>query len=247
MAKYEGTVLVVGGTGGVGARIVKLLQSEGITPRLLVRDPLKAASLEKQGLEVMVGDLTDEVSAPVTLKLAMNGIKAVLSALGSRPRDFLTPGKGLKGIDYYGTRRLVDAARAAGVEHFVLNSTMGVSQKRSITKPFSILFYPKWQAEAYLVKSGLTYTIFRPGGLVDSEAELKAAPGAKRSPVLAAANLRGGGGFEGLGRVLRQDVAEAMVKSLTTPATYNQIYDILDRSSVKPEDRRKILKDVFDN
>ncbi len=243
MAMYDGLVLVVGASGGVGKNVVRALHREGISIKVLLRDPAKAAPFEKLGAAVVIADVTDGDKAPALLKEAMVGVKAVLSALGTR--QFIGAKAGLKQVDYYGTRRLVDAAKTAGVEHFILNSTMGVSERRSILKPFSIPFYPKWQAEEYLVKSGLTYTIIRPGGLVDKEEDLKAPPGWTHKPALTNAKLSGEGGFSGLGRVLRQDVAEAMVKSLWLPEARNKIFDILDYASVKPEDRARILKDLF--
>jgi nucleoside-diphosphate-sugar epimerase len=248
MANYDGLVLVAGATGGVGWRVVQTLRREGIPARALVRNRDREAALEKMGASLALCDLTDANSAPTALKTAMQDVKAVISALGTRQivrfRDFNFE-NGLREVDYYGTRRLVDAARAAGVEHFVLNSTMGVYERRTLLKPFSIPLYPKWQAEAYLVKSGLTYTIIRPGGLVDYDEDLNGPRGWKHAPAFALANLSGEGGFQSLGRVHRQDVAEALVKSLWTPAARNRIFDILDRSSVTPAARSKILKDIF--
>lgn len=243
MTKFDGLVLVVGASGGVGLNVVRALHREGIPIRVLLRDSGKAAPFEKLGAEVVIADVTDADKAPVLLKKAMVGVKAVISALGTR--QFIGANAGLKQVDYYGTRRLVDAAKVAGVEHYILNSTMGVAERRSILKPFSIPFYPKWQAEEYLVKSGLTYTIIRPGGLVDKDEDIKGPPGWTHKPALAYAQLSGEGGFNGLGRVLRLDVAEAMVKSLGLSEARNKIFDILDYASVKPSDRAKIIKDLF--
>jgi uncharacterized protein YbjT (DUF2867 family) len=174
----------------------------------------------------------------------MEGVSAVISALGTRQMFSRT--NGLKQVDYYGNRRLIDAARKAGIKHYILNSTMGVYAERSLFKPFSIPFYPKWQAENYLANSGLTYTIIRPGGLVDTDAALKGPQGWKRRAALAETSLSGEGGFDGtIGRVHRQDVAEVMVKSLWTPGTHNKIFDLLDYSSVKPALRAKVLKNIF--
>ncbi|MEI6042927.1 MAG: SDR family oxidoreductase [Chloroflexota bacterium] len=245
MANYDGLVLVAGASGDVGRRVVKTLLQEGIAVRALVRNKAKAAELEKLGASVVLIDLTDEVNAPKILKKAMEGVTAVISALGTRQPFSFT--NGLRQVDYFGNRRLVDAALAAGVNHFILNSTMGLASPPTIFKPFSFPFYPKWEAEAYLVQSGLTYTIIRPGGLVNSDAELKGPAGWKHSPVLATAKLNGEDGFGGFGRIHRQDVAELLVKSLWTEATHKRIFEALDRASVRANDRAKILKGVFQN
>ncbi len=248
MPTYEGLVLVIGATGGVGSRVVNVLRREGIATRVLLRSRTRQAELEKLGVSVAIGDVADPVTAPAALKAAFQDVRAVISALGTRQvirfKD-LSFQNGLREVDYLGTRRLVDAAKAAGVAHFALNSTMGVYERRTVTKPLSIVLYPKWQAEAYLAKSGLTYTIIRPGGLVDTDEALKGPVGWKHAPALAEAKLSGEGGFQSLGRVHRQDVAEALVKSLRTPAMYNRVFDIIDRSAVKPAARSLILKDIF--
>jgi uncharacterized protein YbjT (DUF2867 family) len=238
MAKYDGTVLVVGASGGVGRRVVQILLKNGIKTRVLVRDSTKGAIFEKLGATVFFGDVT----APglEKLKQAMDGATAVISALGSR--QFLSRSAGLKQVDYLGTRRLVNAAKEAKIQHFILVSTMGVYERRTLAKPFSLVFYPKWQAEEALVTSGLTYTIVRPGGLVDSTDGLK---GNTRNPVVAFAELSGEGGFNVLGRVHREDVADIMVKSLWTASAKNRIFDVLDKSSLRSKQQSLVVSDVF--
>ncbi|NWJ47250.1 MAG: SDR family oxidoreductase [Chloroflexi bacterium] len=243
MANYDGLVLVAGATGGVGRRVVRALVNEGIKTRVLVRDNKKGEILAKLGVEVFIIDVANPQTTAETFAKAVKGVTAIISALGTR--QMFSNSNGLKQVDYFGNKRLIDAARAEGVKHYILNSTMGVHQDRSLLHPFSIPFYPKWQAEEYLVKSGLPYTIIRPGGLVDSDEELKLPSGAKRRPVLAESRLSGDDGFNILGRVHREDVALTMVRSLWTSQMQSHIYDLLDYSSVKPNKREKIVKELL--
>jgi uncharacterized protein YbjT (DUF2867 family) len=234
MSKFDGKVLVFGGTGGVGSHVVKYLLQEQIPVRLFLRSATKGSELEKQGVELFIGDLKD--SSEGQLVKAMEGVKAVISAIGTRKPFSFT--EGLNQVDRDGNLKIIKAAKKAGVDRYILCSTMGVYAKRNVTKPFSILFYPKWEAEKYLVESDLNYTIIRPGGLTDDEQTL----GAPRDPVMARGRLDGEGGFNGnLGRVHRADVAKAMVQSLWQPKMHNAIYEILNRSAVKSQNQKAIV------
>ena len=69
-------------------------------------------------------------------------------------------------VDWEGQRRQFDAAKAAGVGHVVVISSMGGTQPDNTLNQIgggNILVW-KRKAEQYLVSSGLTYTIIHPGG-----------------------------------------------------------------------------------
>ena len=78
--------------------------------------------------------------------------------------------------------------------------------------------------------------------MVNSDETLKGPLGWKHTPALAYAEINGDGGFGLLfGRVHRDDVAMAMVKSLSTPEMRNRVLEILDKSSVKEHCQNKIV------
>src|SRR5207245_269067 len=58
-----------------------------------------------------------------------------------------------------GTKDLIAASKAAGVERFVLMSALGTSETTKVTVPY---FASKWAMEQETLHSGLEYTIFRP-------------------------------------------------------------------------------------
>jgi hypothetical protein len=69
-------------------------------------------------------------------------------------------------VDWKGQKAQIDAAKAAGLEHVVLVSSMGgTNPDNNLNKigDGNILMW-KRKAEIYLVKSGLPYTIIHPGG-----------------------------------------------------------------------------------
>jgi uncharacterized protein YbjT (DUF2867 family) len=70
-------ILIAGGTGTLGARIVRLLKARGLEMRLLTRDPARARHLEDDLVEVGAGDLRD----PRAVERATSGAKTVISAI----------------------------------------------------------------------------------------------------------------------------------------------------------------------
>jgi uncharacterized protein YbjT (DUF2867 family) len=113
----------------------------------LTRDSAKPAAraLAKAGAEVVRGDLDD----PASVRRALEGAWGVFSV-----QNFMETG-------YDGEIRqgkaLADAAKAAGVQHFVYTSVVSADRKTGLPH-----FESKWQIEQYIVPSGLSYTILRP-------------------------------------------------------------------------------------
>jgi uncharacterized protein YbjT (DUF2867 family) len=142
-------ILVTGATGFVGPSIVHALRAEGREVRALVRQPGRASSLAALGVELAAGDVTD----PVSLKAAVDGCTHVIhlvAIIKGRPDDFHR-------VMTVGTQNVVAAAKAAGVERFVLMSALGTSEAPAV--PY---YEAKLSEEREVIGSGLQYTIFRP-------------------------------------------------------------------------------------
>ena len=114
-------VLITGATGFVGGHVVNAAIERGYIVRALVRDLAKANDLEKRGVELVSGDLRDEAS----LNLAVQDCSGVLH-IAALFRETTFPEEVFNDINVAGTRRLLDAAIAAGVKRFVHCSTSGV-------------------------------------------------------------------------------------------------------------------------
>ena len=159
-AADKGTVLVAG-AGKSGKPLIKILVDQGYKVRVLTRE---AADLGN-GVTVVVGDVTK----PATLAPAVKGVDFVVSTIGAgSPQGDNRP----EVVDFKGVANLVDAAKAAKVKQFVLMSSLGAGSSDPnvmLNKIFGMVLMWKGQGEDHLRKSGLPYTIVRPGGLKDCD------------------------------------------------------------------------------
>jgi uncharacterized protein YbjT (DUF2867 family) len=191
------TVVVAGATGKSGPPLIKILQDQGYKVRAMVRDKAKAGDLGA-GVEVVQGDVTK----PETLGSIMKGATFVISTIGA---GGVEPPNNAENVDYKGVANLTDAAKAAGVKHFVLMSSIGAGDTNPETflnKRFGMVLKWKGDGEEHLRKSGLSYTIVRPGGLADCD---PGKVGLKIAPKGAALQ----------GRICRSDVGLMMADALT--------------------------------
>lgn len=154
--------LVAGATGETGRRIVQELIKRQIPVKALVRSLERGKEILPESAELVVGD----VLQPKTLINALTDCTVLLCATGAKPS--FNPTEPYL-VDYQGTKNLVDASTAQGIEHFVMVSSLCVSRFFHPLNLFWLILVWKKQAEEYLQKSGLTYTIVRPGGLKNED------------------------------------------------------------------------------
>jgi uncharacterized protein YbjT (DUF2867 family) len=131
-------------------------------------------------------------------------------------------------IDYLGQRNQIDAAIAAGVEQIVLVGSMGgtiADYPLNKIGEGNILVW-KRTAEAYLIDSGVDYTIIRAGGLVDKTGGVRELLVSKNDVFLT--NLPNGIPTS----IPRADVAEVVLQALREPNARNKAFDLIS----KPED-----------
>lgn len=203
--------LVAGATGETGRRIVQELVQRNIPVRALVRNPEKARQILPSEAELVVGD----VLQPETLRAAIEGCTVLLSATGAAPSfDPTGPYK----VDYEGTKNLVDVAKAAGIEQFVMVSSLCTSQLFHPLNLFWLILVWKKQAEDYLRTSGLAYTIVRPGGLKNDDNQ--------DGIVMAQADQL----FDG--SIPRTKVAQVCVEALFQPAARQKVVEIVAKPDV---------------
>jgi uncharacterized protein YbjT (DUF2867 family) len=217
-------VLVVGATGFMGRETVRQLLEAGWQVRAMTRTPEKAVNLQKMGAEVVQGDLID----PPSLAQACKGMHAVVSAAHS----LLGSGKySSAAVDDAGQRALVDAAKAAGVEHFVFTSMLGASSN-------SLVDFSRYKAaiEQHVQVSGMTYTILRPPAFMEWHAH-----------IFLGKNIleKGKTTILGKGEVLNNfisagDVARFAVIALTDRRARNRILEIGGVDNISKNDLAKM-------
>ncbi|KQQ94215.1 NmrA family transcriptional regulator [Leifsonia sp. Leaf325] len=151
-------LLVTGGTGNIGRRVVPLLRAAGRDIRILSRHPRPS----EPGVEHLAGDTVSGEG----LTAALEGVDVILHLAG-----------GAKGDDI-AARNLAEAAPGAGVRHIVLISVIGADRM-----PIAY-FRAKADAERALARSGVPWTVLRAAQLHDFVLPL--ARGLSRMPVMIA-------------------------------------------------------------
>jgi len=142
-------ILVTGGTGKVGAQVVKELQKRKADIRLLAR---KEGAQTPKGVEVAIGDLLD----PVSVQKALHGVDK-LYLLNAVIPDELTQGL----IAY-------DLAKKLKLKHVVYHSVFRVDQFKDVPH-----FASKLAIENALREFDVPFTIIRPNYFSQNDATLK--------------------------------------------------------------------------
>ena len=159
-------VAITGATGFVGRHLASLFLRRGHRVRALVRDLPRARFLESQGAELVPGSLDDGAA----LALLLDGADAAVHLVGiivERGAATFTA------VHVDGTRRVLDAARVAGVRRFIHMSALGARADERAT-PYH---RTKWHAEELVRDSGIAAAILRPSFISGPQPQINGAPG----------------------------------------------------------------------
>lgn len=213
-------ILIVGATGMLGGIIARSLLEHDHDVRVLVRPDSAHHQLVAAGAAPVVGDLKQVAS----LRYACQGVQTVITTANSAQRDGEDT---LQAVDLDGNRALIDAAAAAGVEHFIFVSALGVSPDSS-----SEFFQAKAQTEQYLMQSGMDYTILQPDYFMDVWIPgIVGLPLQQGEPVMLI-----GEGRRRHSLVAVSDVAAFAVAAVEQSAARNQVLEIGGPESVSWQD-----------
>ena len=146
-------ILVTGGAGFAGSRIVARLVAEGEHPRALVRGTAAARNRIPPEADVAEGDTTK----PETLAPALRGVETVIHTAFITAERKQGPGVNYQATNVIGTRNLVAAARDAGVRRIVVLSGLGTRASR----PGSYM-QGRYLAEEAVRSSDLAWSILGP-------------------------------------------------------------------------------------
>lgn len=195
----------------------------GGRPRILVRDQAKARNLFGEDAEMFVGD----ARSPETLTGAVTGCDTLISAIGSRsPVGPNCP----KYVDYEGVTNLVRAAQTAGVQRFVLISSIAVTHARHPLNRFGRVLDWKRAGEISLEESGMNYTIIRPGALMDKMGDQN--------------RLVFDRGDRLVGSVSRVDLAEACLQALRHTGSGRATFEMIENEHKGPPDWRALFSSL---
>ena len=147
MSNADKIVLITGATGRQGGGVIRHMLPKGWKLRALTRNPKSTASqnLARLGVEVVPGDLED----PASLEKPVRGAYGVYSV-----QDFWAVGARR---EIQQGKNLADAAKKAGVAHFVYSSVGGAERNSGIDH-----WESKWEIEQHIRKLGLPATVIRP-------------------------------------------------------------------------------------
>lgn len=196
-------VLIIGGTGGTGRKLVEQALERGYAVTALVRNP-SGLPIRHEHLTIMKGDILDASSVGE----AVQGQDAVVSALGHR--RFLGPTRILS----EGTRNVLRAMDTHGVPRLITETSLGVGDSAGrmgllytlfvipVILPF--YFWDKARQERLIAASSVEWVIVRPGALTNGEKR-----GVRREG-------RSVGSFLWTVKIARADVAVFMLDQLTS-------------------------------
>ncbi|MFA9479108.1 NAD-dependent epimerase/dehydratase family protein [Phycisphaerales bacterium AB-hyl4] len=165
------TALVTGATGFTGGHLARTLANRGWCVRALVRDSDRAAPLQRDGIDTIVGNLThrDDV------RRAAAGCTHIFH-IAALYRSAKHPDRVYHDVNVNGTRHVLDAAREHNVARTVHCSTVGVhgdidqlpADENAPFKPGDIYQQTKLEAELLArdaFNGNQPGSIFRPVGI----------------------------------------------------------------------------------
>lgn len=224
-------ILVAGATGHLGSEIVRRLIARRQQVRALVRPTSasdKVAALVEMGVDIARGDLSDRAS----LDAACRGVDRVVSTVSTIATA--RPGEDFQSVDHEGNCRLIDAAAAAAVKHFVYVSF------NTSDMPDSPIRTAKSEVENHLRNSGLTHTILQPSLFMETWL----------GPMLFADTVAGtariyGSGQNRISYVSVADVAEIAVQSLTSPIVRSETVTFGGPEQISQREAVEIFSKAF--
>ena len=201
-------ILVTGGTGRVGQKVVSTLRQLNIATRCLVRSGSEYFWLNETGCSYFFGDLRD----PESVRRACRDVKSLIvcSGVSLESRD-----NNHTSVTVEGHRTLFECAKSRGVEKVVMLSCMGVDRDYPLPA-----FHARKLAEQALIESGMEYTILR--STIHQHLFVELARQAKEYGEVSLP----GPGTNRLNPITTRDLAFMVVSALEHPGLKNQIVEV---------------------
>lgn len=199
-------VVIAGGHGQIALALTRLLAGRGDEVRGLIRNPDHEADLRAAGAEPVLCDLEaldeDEVAKLV------GAADALVFAAGAGPGS---GGPRKLTMDRDGALKTIAACAANGIDRYIMVSAMGAASPPAGDDVFLLYLRAKAEADVALARSGLAFTIVRPGRLTGDPASgrVRAAESVPR------------------GDVAREDVAAVIAACLDEPGTAGVTFELV--------------------
>lgn len=184
--------------------MVRSLRKHRHSVRAGLRSRKHAGDLDKLGVETVVADLT---AGPATLVEVLSGADAVINVAGAADPD----PSAVNLIDRDGAINAVRAAEQAGVARYIQLSAQFADAPDQGDRLVRSILMAKQVSDGALRRSGMVWTIVRPGTLTDEHPSGRVKISGHLEP----------------GSVSRADVAAVLVATLAEPMTENRGFDLL--------------------
>lgn len=201
-------LLVIGANGQIGKMAVdKIRKNTPHTPIAMIRNEQQVEQFHKVNVETVIADLEGD------FEHAVKGKDGIVFTAGSGGH---TGADKTERVDREGALKSIDYAKKHNVQRYIMVSTLGIGLGPD-KWPASMdhYFRAKAAADEYLIQSGLTYTIIRPGRLTNE------------SPKNKIELKEGSGSITHAGDITRSDVAQLVVKCLDADNTNLKILPVL--------------------
>jgi len=198
---------ITGASGKTGFRVAEEAISAGYEVRLITRPKSEIPHSLKSCERYVLSDTNG-----VTLDYALKDCDSLVIATGARPSIDLTgPAK----VDYLNIKKQVESCKRQKLKRVVLVSSLCAGKFIHPLNLFGLILIWKRLGERSLQKSGLDWTIIRPGGLNENETNLK------NQNVLFS-----GEKTQEEGSIPRRLVAKSCIEALRTKTSFRKIIEI---------------------
>lgn len=253
--KHRDKILITGGTGFLGKRLVEQLIREGYSVRVLARKLSNIEPLTRLGAEILFGDLTLKAS----LDEAFNGISVVVHAAAGTTGS----ASGCEAVTVEGTRNILQLCEKNSIGKLIYISSCSVygvtdyKQGEVITEEGILECFPtrrgaysaaKLRAENLAIEAmkmgKFPVVILRPGTIYGPGGNVFT-PMIGLSVKKKAFLVLGNGRME-LPLVYIDHVVDAIVKSIQRDEANNEIFNVVDSEAIAKQTYvEKLIKRVY--
>ena len=155
-------ILVIGASGFLGRHVAQALLADRYAVRCLARNPARVEDWAKNsaitGCEIVEGDISDLAS----IERALESVQAAYICIHTlSPQPASTVGQGFMEVERNGLENIVTACRRNNVRRLIYVTFLGIAPDSP-----SAWVRGRWEAEQFLLRSGLDVTVIRPAQIV---------------------------------------------------------------------------------